>query len=119
MANLFFKNVKETLSWRGKLLCECIFYRCMLRNWRTVINARLKGGVFDMFLLRNGKVITFEAQPPWDIFRDIWMKKVYDRNYKTYPKKYPAIVVDIGANIGIFSLIFILMEKRRKILLLK
>lgn len=86
-----------------KLLLEYLFYFRFCKNWRSIIANRRNGTILNEFCLRNGRVITFEGPPPWVVFHDIWRYKVYTKTYKP-SFRYPRVVVDIGANIGLFSL---------------
>jgi FkbM family methyltransferase len=91
------------LDWRISLSQECWFYYRTCANWRSVIRGRLRSAPFDRFEMRTGPVIAFDGDPPWRIFEDIWRYQIYDRKY---PKSWhaPRSVVDVGANVGFFSL---------------
>lgn len=91
------------LDWRISLAQECWFYFRTCRNWRQVIRGRLDAVPFDRFVMRSGTSIAFPERPPWQIFQEIWRYRVYTRKY---PRGWnaPQKIVDIGANIGVFSL---------------
>jgi FkbM family methyltransferase len=91
------------LGWRYNLLRESWFYFRCCQNWRQVLDARRTGAPFNQFRIRNGPVIAFEGKPPFIIFRDIWDKRVYLHGFSPHFGP-PTTVVDVGANIGIFSL---------------
>lgn len=89
------------LDWRIPLLQEGLFYLQTCRNWRTVLRGRLYQIPFSKFILWNGQAIHFRGNPPFQIFQEVWRHKQYT------PPQYansPRIVVDIGANIGFFTL---------------
>ena len=91
------------LDWRISLAQECWFYFRTCRNWRKVIQARLYGAPLARFEMRGSVVVGFPESPPWQIFQEIWRNQVYTRRY---PREWgnPRTIVDIGANIGVFSL---------------
>lgn len=90
------------LAWRISLVQESLFYFRTCHNWRMVIRGRINNVPFDKFEMRSGKVVAFSGTPPWQVFQEIWRYRVYDRKYpRTLPT--PSIVVDIGANIGLFA----------------
>lgn len=74
-----------------------------LENWPEVCAAVIRGMPLERIQTRRGTRIT---SPPtlqlWNHYNDIWY-------YKTYTSRYDVpvggIVIDIGANIGIFSLL--------------
>lgn len=90
-------------GWRYSLALECLFYWRVCRNWRTVVRGRLRQVPFERFELRGGEVLTFEGDPPWHVFSDIWRHQVYSRPPVRLHSD-PRVVVDIGANIGCFTL---------------
>jgi len=90
------------LDWRIPYYRECIFYLLTCGNWREVIQARRGRRAFNRFELRSGTIIEFTGEPPWIIFKDVWYYKAYTRLY--HSSVAPEVVVDIGANIGNFSL---------------
>lgn len=92
------------LDWRVSLARECWFYLRTCLNWREVIAGRLNRKPFQQFKLRAGMVIAFSGAPPWQIFEEIWWHDIYVRNYP-HERGAPKIVVDVGANIGVFSLL--------------
>lgn len=93
----------HALGWRYSLALECWFYYRVCRNWRQVISARTHQFPLDRFVLRNGSILAFGGAPPFQIFQEIWRRNVYCREY---PRRWhtPRTVIDIGANIGFFSL---------------
>lgn len=91
------------LDWRISLALECLFYFRTCANWQDVIRARLRSVPLERFITRSGMVICFGGSVPWQIFKEIWRSKVYTR---AYPKHWhaPRVIVDIGANVGFFSI---------------
>lgn len=92
------------LDWRFSLLQECSFYYLTCHNWRDVVRARLYRTPLQQYVLRAGGIINFsDAVPPWQVFQEVWRRRVYTRQY--HPNINPRTVVDIGANIGFFTLL--------------
>jgi hypothetical protein len=90
------------LDWRVSLLQECWFYFRTCRNWRAVIQARRRGTPLSEFVLHSGARIQFTGAPPFQIFQEVWRYKQYTPSF--FHGSAPRTVVDIGANIGIFTL---------------
>ncbi len=91
------------LDWRISLAQECLFYLRTCANWRDVIRARLRNTPVDRFVTRSGMVVGFTDPIPYQVFQEIWRRQIYTR---AYPSDFgdPRVVVDVGANIGFFSL---------------
>lgn len=97
------KSFISAVQWRYSLIKELLFYFQICHNWKDVIKARLYHQPLERFEIRKHQVITFRGAPPFHILRDIWQHKVYTHFYPINLPS-PSIVVDIGANIGVFSL---------------
>jgi FkbM family methyltransferase len=91
------------LNWRVPHWRECWELGRLCKNWRAVISARRNRTPLDRFELRSGTCLYFPAPPPFWLLVSIWGSEIYTR---TYPKHGgdPRVIVDIGANIGAFSL---------------
>ncbi len=88
---------------RSRLAREYCFYLRTCKNWRTIVRARRKSVPVDRFESYSGAVITFANDPPWNMFGDIWRDQIYTRPpIRLHPK--PNVIVDIGANLGFFTL---------------
>jgi FkbM family methyltransferase len=74
-----------------------------IANWREVLPRAARGQAVTEIRLRNGTIITAPPEVAlWPHFSDIW----YHRSYtKHCPIPRDAVVVDIGANVGVFSLL--------------
>ena len=74
-----------------------------IANWREVLPRAAAGETVTEIRLRDGTVI---AAPPenalWPHFSDVWYHRTYT---KLRPVPRGALVVDIGANVGVFSLL--------------
>jgi FkbM family methyltransferase len=73
-----------------------------IANWREVLPRAAAGETVTEIRLRDGTVITAPPENAlWPHFSDVWY-------HYTYTKRRPiprgALVVDIGANVGVFSL---------------
>jgi len=73
-----------------------------IANWREVLPRAAAGETVTEIRLRDGTVITAPPENAlWPHFSDVWY-------HSTYTKRQPiprgAVVVDIGANVGVFSL---------------
>jgi FkbM family methyltransferase len=75
---------------------------CDIANWPQVLPRGAKGRPVTEIRLRRGAVIRATAEHAlWPHFSDIW----YHRSYtKHFALPAGALVVDIGANVGVFSL---------------
>jgi FkbM family methyltransferase len=73
-----------------------------IANWRQVLPRAAKGSSVTEIRLRRGNVITATPEHAlWPHFSDIW----YHRSYtKHLAMPSGSLVVDIGANVGVFSL---------------
>jgi FkbM family methyltransferase len=73
-----------------------------IANWRQVLPRAAAGEVVTEIRLRRGPVIAAKPENAlWPHFSDIW----YHRSYtKHCPIPRGSVVVDIGANVGVFSL---------------
>jgi FkbM family methyltransferase len=73
-----------------------------LRNWRDVAFAMRTGVPVGTLLFRNGISIQGTAQTHLDfLFTEIWVDRVYTpRGYEICEGQ---VVVDVGANVGVFS----------------
>ena len=74
------------------------------RNWREVWSAYRKRAPLPTFRLRGG--LTIEHEPgdkPIVLFREIFLDHCYTRGGFYRPRVYD-VVLDIGANIGMFTL---------------
>lgn len=92
------------LGWRYTLAQEFWFYFRTCRNWRAVIRARRRGAPLSQIETRSGQVIGFEGMPPFIIFNEIWNHHMYFPPRGLARDETPRTVIDIGANIGIFTL---------------
>lgn len=89
------------LAWRIPRYSSWIFYLLRCANFHELIRYERSGEPFDCIYLRGGKVIYFgDPDHALMMFKDIWLRNIYDRFYHRVPR----VVVDIGANIGVFSL---------------
>src|SRR6516225_8878282 len=73
-----------------------------IKNWREVLPRAAAGQSVTEIRLRGGPIITASAENKlWPIFSDIWYHSAYTK-YCAIPKN--GLVVDVGANVGVFSL---------------
>lgn len=73
-----------------------------IANWREVLPRGARGDAVTEIRLRDGTVITAPVENAlWPHFSDIWYHLAYT---KYCPLSANSVVVDIGANVGIFSL---------------
>src|SRR5437868_11883401 len=80
-----------------------------IENWPTAVDLRLrpKPGRFRLLRLRSGlNVICRDRTIDWDVIRNLALDNGVERSM-SYLRSLPGspIVLDIGANIGLFSLI--------------
>jgi FkbM family methyltransferase len=75
----------------------------ILKNWPEVLLSKIKGEDFDTLSFRNGLTLRSPAKVRLEmIFHEVWVKKMYSP--KGYEIKKGDVVIDIGANIGVFSI---------------
>lgn len=73
-----------------------------IANWRDVLPRAAAGESVTEIRLRNGPIITAAPETAlWPHFSDIWYHESYTKHC-TIPRD--SLVVDIGANVGVFSL---------------
>jgi FkbM family methyltransferase len=73
-----------------------------IANWREVLPRAAAGETVTEIRLRNGRVITAPMENAlWAHFSDVWYHYTYGKRQEIPDG---AIVVDIGANVGVFSL---------------
>lgn len=73
-----------------------------MANWQHVLPRAAKGQSVTEIKLRRGPTITaMKDSALWPHFSDIWYHKSYTK-YCTIPRN--SLVVDVGANVGVFSL---------------
>jgi FkbM family methyltransferase len=75
----------------------------LFRNWPSVYADVLAGRRVDRLIMRSGERITGRPDDQlWNHFNAIWLNRCYTSVY-SIPRG--ATVVDVGANIGIFTLL--------------
>lgn len=73
-----------------------------LANWRDVLPRASAGEAVTEIRLRRGPVIVATpAHSLWPHFSDIWYHRSYTKCFSIPPD---SVVVDVGANVGVFSL---------------
>ena len=92
------------LSWRWSLYNEYLFYLVNCKNYKCLIRARQDGTDISKIVLRNGVTIRTSGSARFvlAIFREIWQNRIYVKDLKG---PSPGVVVDIGAHVGMFSLL--------------
>ena len=92
---------KIGLDWRISAYRRYWFYFITCRNYMDLIRYDRMRRHFSAIILRDGSVIQFQdIEQAVQIFQEIWFKRNYTRHYA---QSAPSVIVDIGANIGIFS----------------
>ncbi len=85
-----------------------------VENWRHYLAAKFGRRVAEEIRLRNGVVL--KAPPQTDLnflFQEIWIDKIYNQSgYEISPDD---IIIDIGANIGVFALYAATAAPRTKV----
>jgi len=72
-----------------------------IENWREVLPRAAAGETVTEIRLRTGPAITALPESKlWPVFSDIWYHSSYTRHF-SIPRG--ALVVDVGANVGVFS----------------
>jgi FkbM family methyltransferase len=74
----------------------------LLKNWREVLSAKLHGTNITDLYFRNGFALHSPPQVNLAfLFHEVWLDKVYE--LEGYEINDTDLVVDIGANIGVFA----------------
>ena len=96
-------NFKQNFGWRIPLYKRYFFYIKTLNNYREVIQYERTGKHFSNYRIRNGSIINFnDITSAHNFFREIWVNETYTKFFNQ--DNNPKTIVDIGANIGIFTL---------------
>jgi FkbM family methyltransferase len=75
----------------------------LAENWQEILSSKIKGQPLSVIKLRNGVVINAPEQVKVDfLFHEIWLDKSYSPT--GYEINANDVVLDIGANIGVFAL---------------
>ena len=75
---------------------------CDIANWREVLPHAASGKTITEIQLRSGSVLTAPPEAGlWSLFSDVWYHFSYT---KICPISPDSLVVDVGANVGVFSL---------------
>lgn len=91
------------LNWRLPLYKRYIYYLQTCRNFLSIIQYERIGKIYQSIEFRNGTEMYFpNISEMHDLFQEIWIGKIYTKYYKNNIP--PKTVVDIGANIGTFTL---------------
>jgi FkbM family methyltransferase len=99
----FMDVIRSDLSWRIPQYRSFIFYLLTCHNFMDAIRYERDHTSFDHFDIRGGVVIYFKSVADAVIMiKDIWLHRVYTRYYDG---PTPRIIVDIGANIGLFAML--------------
>jgi FkbM family methyltransferase len=98
-------NIKHRVA--GKLRAARTLYQfaCHLKNWRSVWAAyRRRRPIASPLQLRNGLQIEFgSADDAVQVFQEVFVRKCYTPSW-FYQPRVGDVVVDLGANIGFFTL---------------
>jgi FkbM family methyltransferase len=74
----------------------------LVRNWRELLTAKARNEPFHSIYLRNGVTLRAPAEVSLDfLFHEIWLDEFY--NGDRYKIMHNDVVIDIGANIGVFA----------------
>jgi FkbM family methyltransferase len=74
-----------------------------VKNWRSVLMARIGLRTLDAIEFRDNTTLrVVDLRPGLAVLRDVYFERVYDRPFRLDDR---GIVLDLGANIGVFSLI--------------
>jgi FkbM family methyltransferase len=91
------------MDWRIPAYRRYVFYYIICSNYLELIRFDRTRRPFQNIMLRSGQVIRFnEIDQAMQIFLEIWFKRLYTCSFVGHA---PRVVVDIGANIGLFSLL--------------
>jgi len=73
-----------------------------IANWRDVLPRASAGKSVTEIRLRSGAVLTATPEHSlWPHFSDIWYHRSYTKHFSIPPG---SVVLDVGANVGVFSL---------------
>lgn len=75
----------------------------LARNWQEILSAKLSNRPFLTIRFRDGVVLNSPAEVTLNfLFQEIWIDEIYAP--AGYEIKANDVVIDIGANIGVFAL---------------
>lgn len=75
----------------------------LVKNWRGFLQAKLSRVPIPQLILRNGVTLTSPDEVDLSfLFHEIWLEEIYDLD--GYRLKEGDVVLDIGANIGVFAI---------------
>ena len=98
------KLIQSTgMDWRISAYRRYWFYLTTCRNYNELIRFDQTKKSIQRIILRDGHTILFQdSDQAIQILLEIWFKRIYTRYYRG---NAPQVVADIGANIGLFSLL--------------
>lgn len=97
------KLTYERLSHIPKRIQQDSRIALLLKNWREVLYSKLTGKSVESIKFRQGLVLRSPPQVNLDfLFQEVWLDEIYCP--PGYEIKNDAIVIDIGANIGVFAI---------------
>ncbi len=86
----------------------------LAENWKEILSAKITQAPLFKIKLRNGMIINSPAEINLNfLFHEIWLDEVYLA--KGYEIKPNDIVLDIGANIGVFAFYAAMKEPNAKV----
>jgi len=102
MNGLTLKSTFERLSHIPKRVNQDWHIASLIKNWREVLYSKLTGKPVETIKFRGGLVLHSPPQNNLNfLFHEVWLDKVYCP--PGYEIEKDNIVIDIGANIGVFA----------------
>lgn len=102
MSILTEKITPERLARIPKRLQQDWQIASLLKNWREVLYSKLTGKSIEAIDFRSGLILRSPPQVRLDfLFQEVWLDEIYCP--PGYEIKNEDIVIDIGANIGVFA----------------
>lgn len=95
-------RLRRDLMWRVPLYQRWMWYLRVCKNWPEIIRFERCGGDLQCVETRAGPTIALgDPHDGLQMLGEIWRGRDYTREYSATPK----MVVDVGANIGMFSIL--------------
>ncbi|HSK73767.1 MAG TPA: FkbM family methyltransferase [Pyrinomonadaceae bacterium] len=107
-------NLKKILR-IPKRLKDDIYIMSKIKNWDEVLSAKIKGSNIKSIKFRDGLIFQSPEEVRLEmLFHEVWVEEMYGQ--KGYEIKDNDTVLDIGANIGVFSIYAATRAKNVKVL---
>lgn len=95
-------KIKNKVYKLKRVVMEILYLRNNFANWDAILKRAINGKSTPLLLLKNGMKINGVDNNSLRIYKEIFIDKVY--NPIGFEIHQNDIVIDVGANVGIFSM---------------